>query len=196
MTTFYGSKKQPKNVFGDATPELAEFYATLWRLFPGAMECLKDVQSCWNPEALVHKWTLDDGHIASVKVMLAEDKKVEIDELDHATYTYRTYVNKPEEQGLSLIANIVHSVDGYVVREMIRRCTALGFSILTIHDSFWAHPNNMDTVRKMYNSILAQIASTNLLERILNEITGFNGTLQKKSHDLAASILEANYALS
>jgi len=136
MTTFYGSLQQPKDIFGDNTPELNNFYNILNNELSGAMECMNDMQSCWQSNKKIHQWTLPDGHIAYVKVMVPEDHKIEIDELDHATFTHRIYVNKAQESGLSLAANIIHSVDGYVVREMVRNSKRQGFDLLHIHDSF------------------------------------------------------------
>ena len=197
MTTFYGSKKQPEELFGEGTEELVKFQNILEEQLPGAMECMQDMQGCWDPFALFHKWTLPDGHIAHVPVMQANDMKIEIDELEHATYTFRAYQNKPAAKGLSLAANIVHSIDGYIVREMVRRADLMGFALLTIHDSFWASPNHMNKVRQNYTDILTEISKSNLLGDILREITN-DVDLQhiKLSDTLHTSIVSANYALS
>lgn len=136
MTTFYGSVKQPESVFGEATPELAAFYATLQDLMPGAMEAMHEIQSCWQGDALAHSWSMPDGHHVYIPNMVAVDKKVEIDNLANSTFTHRAYFNEAQEKGLSLAANVVHSVDALVVREMIRRANKQGFTLLTIHDSF------------------------------------------------------------
>lgn len=122
MTTFYGSKAQPKALFGEDTPELKAFYAILEKELGGAVEAMNDIQSCWNPNTLAHEWTLPDGHTAFVPVMEAVDQKIEIDELEHRSFTHRAYINKESTYGISLAANVVHSIDGFIVREMIRRC--------------------------------------------------------------------------
>lgn len=124
MTTFYGSKAQPVALFGEGTPELQAFYNMLENELGGAIEVMNDIQSCWNPTTLAHTWTLPDGHTAYVPVMVAEDKKIEIDELEHRSFTHRAYINEPSQSGVSLAANVVHSIDGFIVREMYRRCGA------------------------------------------------------------------------
>lgn len=197
MTTFYGSKKQPEELFGEGTEELIKFQQILQEQLPGAMECMKDMQDCWRPNALSHTWTLPDGHVAKIPVMQVNDMKIEIDELNHATYTFRTYENKPTPKGLSLAANIIHSIDGYVVREMVRRADKQDFALLTIHDSFWSSPNYMNKVRQNYIDILVEIAKNHLLRDILREITD-DVDLQhiKLSDNLHTSITNADYALS
>ena len=197
MTTFYGSKNQPKKLFGKNTPELKAFYDTLNAELPGAMECMQDMQSCWQGDALAHQWTLPDGHVARVKVENAVDRKVEIDELNHATYTFRSYENAPAPKGLSLAANIVHSIDGYVVREMTRRASIQGFDMLSIHDSFWASPNHMNKVRQNYLDMLIEIAKTDLLGDIMREVTNDDSLeFYKLSDNLHTTMIDADYALS
>jgi len=196
MTTFYGSMNQPKEVFGEDTPEIKAFYKTLERELPGACEVMGDIQGCWQPDVLEHSWPLPDGHMAKVKVMNMVDKKIEVDELNHATFTHRIEVNSPSKKGLSLAANVIHSIDGWIVREMIRRANRQGFQILTIHDSFWCSPNHMNELRQNYNDILAEICDMDLLGDILRYITKTNNPYIKKSNNMAAKVRVADYALS
>lgn len=197
MTTFYGSKKQPQELFGEKTEELSAFYDSLERFLPGAMECMEDLQSCWQGEALEHSWTMPDGHVVHIPVMEPVDKKIEVDELNHATFTHRAWVNTPSKKGLSLAANVIHSIDGWMVREMYRRAQDQEFHLLTIHDSFWASPNFMDNVRQNYLDILIEIADSNLLENILREVTGNTSlVLSKTTTTLSKHMTKAEYALS
>lgn len=198
MTYFYGSRLVPESAFGEL---VNEFYEALEVKLPGAVECMNDMQECWQPDALEHKWTLPDGHTSKVKVMVPVDKKIEIDEMEnangnHATFTHRAYINTPKETGLSLAANIVHSIDGYVVREMFRKAEEQGFELLAIHDSFWASPNYMQNVRENYVQILADIADSDLLQGILRQVTNSQVEYIKLSDNLAPFILKAEYALS
>lgn len=197
MTVFYGSKAEPKKAFGEGTKALKNFYATANRRFPGAMRALKNIQMAWQPYALVHRFTMPDGHIIVAKVMQPIDKKIEVAEFYKATFTYRTMLNEGTEFGISLAANVIHAVDGYVVREMIRRCKKSGFQLAAIHDSFWASPNNMNDVRYHYKSILAEIADSNLLQNILREASQ-NPKLKfkKECKKMGKLIRKSNYALS
>lgn len=122
MTHFYGSKEQPKAVFGEDTQELDIFYDSLDAVAPGAVLVMEHLLAAWQPYALSHSWTMPDGFDVVIKVMEAVDFKVEVDELDHATFTHRIYENQGSEKGLSIAANVVHAIDGMVVREMNRRC--------------------------------------------------------------------------
>lgn len=122
MTSCYGSKKRPKDIFGTDTPELKAFYAAVLKVAPGAWELLQDLLKSWRPFALQHSWKLPDGFDARVKVMEKKETRIEIDELGHASFTYEYYENQGTKEGLSNVANVVHSVDAYVLRSMHRRC--------------------------------------------------------------------------
>lgn len=197
MTVFYGSTKQPEKAFGENTDMLKKFYETLFLKLPGAMDVLKMIQSCWDPTAISYSWTMPDKHRVNMKVFGAVDRKIEVDELDHRTFTYRANINMPKTKGRSLCANVVHSVDAYIARELIRRCAKEKVQVAAIHDSFWTYPNEMNTVRKHFISIAAEIAESTLLQDILRELTGNNAIrVIKDSHTLGAEIRRSEYALS
>jgi hypothetical protein len=126
MTSFYGSKAEPKKLFGEDTPELEAFYKASKQIAPGAWELLTDLLDAWQPYALKHSWQLPDGFNVHIKVMkkIADtpQNKIEIDELDHGTFTYVWYENQGSKKGISLAANTVHSLDAMVVRTMHRKC--------------------------------------------------------------------------
>lgn len=280
MTVMYGSKAKPKEIFGEDTPELEAFYMAAQSLAPGAWELLQDLLGSWQSYALLHEWLLPDGFHARIKVMQPKEIRVEIDELDHATFTYLYYDNKGIPRGhrdsKSNAANVVHSVDAYVLRCMHRRCNydramveraqtliemellarnlgeprtatsltskakeyldhytrsnvadivilpyldaesiqlisddhldALGtivqgmlqyapFPLVTIHDEFKAHPNNVNWVRWQYKEILAELAGSSLIDDILNQIHDTSGTVPKLSSHLPSLIRDSNYAL-
>lgn len=276
MTSFYGSKAEPKNLFGEETPELAAFYQAAQVIAPGAWELLQDLLASWQPYALQHAWVMPDGFDARIKVMKKVDSRIEVDELDHATFSYEFYENQGQKSGLSNAANVTHSVDAYVLRAMHRRCNydrkiaALAsawieiemlerimgakrevslpsgkagyyvqqyerstvpdvvimpylnqenlqqlsqehlehlariingmlqyqpFELVTIHDEFKAHPNNINWVRWQYKEILADLADSYLLDDLLSQIHGRPGTFSKLSQTLGEKIRNSAYGL-
>lgn len=277
MTTMYGSKKTPKDLFGEDTPELAAFYQAVQIIAPGAWELLQDLLASWQPYALSHEWKLPDGFDARVKVMSKKEARIEVDELDHATFTYEFYENQGQKKGISLPANAIHSVDGYVLRCMHRRCNYnrevveqagqlieeelfqrskdevhrnvtrpagkagyyveqyerstlvdvvilpylnevnvqqlsqehleklaeiingmlqyKPFELVTVHDAFAAHPNNVNWVRWQYKEILADIADSNVIDDILSQINGVPCTFQKLSFNLGDQIRNGDMGL-
>jgi len=195
MTVFYGSTEQPKSVFGEG-PELTAFYQALKEKLTGAFQLMTILQSSWRPDVEYHTWTLPDGHVARVPVTQTIEKTLEIDELNHMRFTYRANILCSKPQGRALAANIIHSIDGWIVRMMVRAAEKQGFWMAPIHDCFYASPNNMDKVRANYLTIMAWIAKSNLIETILSEIAGTFVPYTKHSTNLSSYIANAEYALS
>ena len=276
MTALYGSRKEPEQDFGKDTPELAAFWQAMQQVAPGACQLLELLVNSWRPWALEHSWHLPDGFYSRVKVIQKEKKRIEVDELDHATFTYEYYINEGEEKGVKNAPNVVHSIDAWILRNMIRRCNydqdmverasvvleaellrrALGdtsvvgslnqqayyylslygwfgiadpvilphldaaaashmteehlrglarivnsmlehppFPLLTIHDCFAAHPNNLNQVRKHYRNILAELADSSLIDRILSQLYGTPVTVPKLSTRLGTLIRQSAYGL-
>lgn len=122
MTACYGSKAQPLKLFGEDTPEIAAFYAAAYKLAPGAWQLLQDLLASWQPYAKMHAWQLPDGYEAKVKVMADKETRIEVQELDGASFTHHYKENEGTKKGLANAANVVHSVDAYVLRNIHRRC--------------------------------------------------------------------------
>lgn len=118
MTALYGSQAIPKKVFGEGNL-LAMFYETMQEMAPHAWELNEAFLSMWNPDSLCNSWVLPDNFHVHVKVMNQVQETVHF--LDEPFDTYRK-VNQPQEEGRSLGANTIHSIDGMIVREMVRRC--------------------------------------------------------------------------
>ena len=194
MTTFYNSEANPKETFN--ANQLQAFYASLDDTLPGALDVMEAINQYWNSETDVHMWTLPDGHVAKVPVTEMTNIRIEVDELDHRTFTYRYNKQQPSENYRSLVANIVHSVDGYVAREMVRRCHSMKIDLVHIHDCFVFSPDYLQVVQQTYREILAEIANSDLLSDILSEISGTYVPVTKLSTDLAKEILNSEYMLS
>lgn len=283
MTAFYGSKAKPKEIFGEDTPELKAFYKAAYAIAPGAWELLQDLLASWRPYALMHQWKLPDGFDARVKVMVKKEARIEVDELDHATFTYEFYENEGTKSGLSNVANVVHSVDAYVLRTIQRRCNydeqivlrALGainevlhtchlygvqtngtnhkispdsklpyyveqydrsemadvvilpyiqtkedaeclevphleqlreiiltmlvhkpFPVITVHDEFRCHANNVNALRQHYINVFAEIAESRLLSDLMSQLYNTACPVVKICPNLGSLIRGGNYALS
>lgn len=95
------------------------FYKTMEEDMPGIWNLNQTLISLWQPDVLKHSWILPDGFHVHVKVMVKHTDTVHF--LNHPSEVIYM-VNQPTEDGLSLGANSIHSVDGMVVREMTGRC--------------------------------------------------------------------------
>jgi hypothetical protein len=118
MTSLYQSKAVPRLVFGDGAT-LDVFYNTMATLAPGAWELNEAMPAFWDPTALEHSWILPDNFHCHIKVM---DQVRERVRFFNSPFDVFYSVNQPMDEGRSLGANTIHSIDGMIVRELGRRC--------------------------------------------------------------------------
>nr|UVX89064.1 MAG: DNA-dependent RNA polymerase [Bacteriophage sp.] len=121
MTSSYGSKAVPKKVFGEGEM-LDVFYDAAMTIAPGAFKLMDELLESWRPFALEHRLVAPDGFTAVIKVMETKETRIEVDELDHATFTLQYRVNEGTERGRANVANTTHFCDAYLLRGMERRC--------------------------------------------------------------------------
>ena len=194
MTVGYGSKRQPEALFGEDTPELKAFYSVLMQNLSGAMDVMDLLLDCWDSSALHHVYKLPDGH--TVRLPSVKHNQYVMDVGLKSDILFTLTENEPSKDKTNIIANVVHSIDGYIAREMVRRGHKYGFQVAHIHDSFWTSPIFMNQLRKNYVEILAEIAESNLLEDIMTQLTGRKVSIAKDSDNLGKLIRKSEYALS
>lgn len=190
MTHWYNSKATPKALLSET--ELEVFYEVIEGVCPGADDVMSTINDCWNPEATHHSFTMPDGHSVYIPVVEGVNVTYVDDELGEIPLRY--YEQSTSDNYRSLAPNICHAVDGYIAREMIRRCD---FQLSHIHDCFVFSPDHLQEVAQTYREIMAEIARSNLLQDILQQITGDKGlVITKLSDDLDKDILASSYMLS
>lgn len=190
MCSFYNSISKPKEIFGENTLELAEFYKALRKYCEGALEVQDVINSCWDNSKDCNIWTLPDGHTAYCPVSKVLESKIEIPEKGmKITYTHTVQRANPQENR-SLCPNLVHSLDAYICREVVKRLNELDIEVSPIHDSFGVHPNHCDELRRVYRELLAEIYESDTLINLLKEITDkdINVDIPSANKDIAQAI--------
>ena len=190
MCSFYNSVSKPKEIFGENTLELAEFYKALRKYCQGALEVQDTINACWDNSKDVNVWTLPDGHTAYCPVSKVLESKIEIPEKGmKRVYTHTVQRANPQESR-SLCPNLIHSIDGYICREVVKRLNELDIEVSPIHDSFGVHPNHCDELRRVYRELLAELYESDTLINLLKEITGkdINIDIQPANKDIAQAI--------
>lgn len=117
MTALYGSTATPKSYFGD---KIEIFYETMEDEAPGAWDLNMGIQELWNAmDGNVYDWYLPDGFYACIETCDKEDIPFIFYEEE---YLVTQKVNQRPRFHKGLGPNLIHSVDGMIVREMGRRC--------------------------------------------------------------------------
>lgn len=175
MTAFYNSTAVPKRIFGEG--ELLDiFYKTMAEQAPGAWELNETMLAIWDEKALVNDWVLPDNFHVWIKVMGSTTESVNfLNQPFDVTYSQ----NMPIKGGRSLGANMIHSVDGMIVRELARRCMydplrieKIRHLLSTGQTSFYSGSSDKD---KMVLLLWDHYQDSGFLSaRILDYITGEN----------------------
>lgn len=192
MTSFYN--KQSHDNFTDK--QEAVFNQVLSGSFRGAIIVKNLVNAHWNKDATSHSWRLPDGHVVLVHVKEIFNVKVSLPEYDGYWFPFRYEDISCSSKGSSLLPHVIHSIDGYIMRQIVIRAAIEGFQVAHIHDAVTTHPNNMQRVRELYVEVLAEIAESDLLLDILKDISGHRLQLSKLSNNLGDKIRKSDYALS
>jgi hypothetical protein len=126
---------------------------------------------------------------------------------DEVTKEVIYYVNQYERSGMADIVILSHLVPGdmgYLSTEHLKALAVIitgmvqymPFEVITIHDEFKCHANNMNHLRQQYINVLAELADSNVLSDILGQLHGVSCTYTKLSSNLSTLIRNSNYALS
>jgi hypothetical protein len=196
IPAMYASEAEPKRVFGE------ELVGTFWQAmskYAGAYWYLKYLPQLWNPNMTEYSFTMPDGYrvYSPVTGTMGEDVFVEM--LGDTVHIAQS-VQGCKEKSKCFLANITHSFDAYILRNIVRKCKAEGIDIMVIHDSFGTHPNHMAKVVRWYKEELAALVVLNPLQDILEEIFGVRVEIPVFSNltreELANEILEGEYSLN
>ncbi len=196
MTHYYNSIKVPKSKLGT---HYKDFIKQLADSFPGAEDIKEILNNCWNSNKNSYEWTMPDEHVCKIKVIVEHNTVVKLTgNKKEFEYKYKYYENECSDNGTEILANIIHSIDAYIAREMIRKVTnrkgTNNVIIAHIHDAFTFHPNDAPLVIQAYKEILADIHDSNLLADIVYQLSGQHiGITKEITRD---EILASVYALN
>lgn len=187
MTHYYNSIKNPRDTFED--DELEAFYKVLDGLLPAGERVMKILNKQWNPRAKHHTWVLPDGHTAHVKTMT---QQLGVYTFRDVKLEYLYYVNKGNKTDFrSLAPNMVHSIDGYIARQMVLRAP---FELVHVHDCFLFHPNNWQEVRRLYKELMIEINEEYNINHLVQSLNG--KVLDIEVGNVRDLVLQSEYALS
>lgn len=151
---------------------------------------IKDMfQNLWDDTRTEWNWTLPDGF--KVSYFTQEARILTITPFHESEIQVIANMIAPTTRNTGLGVNFIHSIDAYVARQMIIRCP---FEIITIHDGFRCLPVNAKAMRVVYNTIMAEITDSTLLEDIVKEISGADIKFNKQFN--GKHVMNSKYAIS
>jgi DNA-directed RNA polymerase len=196
--------KRDVEVDKDSTPLHSDFMTmqdafneAMKDIAPKAIIAMDAIQMLNNKDIGTYHWTLPDGFIVKYDVKV----DVEINFMDYTkngvqvevTGTKEMYM--PDENNRGMAPNVIHSVDGYIARNLIRRMQNHGKFITTIHDAFACMPEDCDLMRSIYSDLLVELLESDLLNDLLSQIANTNIHIAKTGDLTAEDIRGSEYFL-
>jgi hypothetical protein len=120
MCYYYGSDMQPKITFGEGE-DLELFLLAAKHVAPEAFDLRSILLGLADPTRLDYTYTMPDRGVVHKRVWVKKDYRIQ-EPLLGSSFTFRTKVNEGKEDDKALAADVTHSIDSYVVREINRRC--------------------------------------------------------------------------
>ena len=169
-----------------------EYQGSAWDIFEGAM--LSIAPSAYKLMNLIYSynsagrtkfnWTMPDGFKVETTSTITYGYRHGTSEpirtgkgpirgwfIDHNGKTHEGSISVKLEEydafSRALAPNLIHSIDAYFGREVIKRCW---FDVSFIHDSFGVHPNYAHHLRAIAKEVAIELLESNLLEDILNQL--------------------------
>lgn len=227
MVFLYGAMKaqilfkinDPKNGVREG---IREFFPTdwsddkCWDAFEGAMEeiapaainLMNLIYTYNTKDKTKFQWTMPDGaKVETTSTITYNGKRKGKDPIkgwfiDHHGKTHEgsiaTTLEEHDPFSRALAPNVIHSIDAYFLREVVRRCD---FELNVIHDSFGCHPNNAMKLLQIAREVAAEIVDSDLILDILSQINPAQTAWNERKGKIAfgdltkQDVLNSNYIL-
>ena len=185
------SEENP-NWFSDA------FEHAMNTIAPNAMSAMANMQALNDENIDTYYWTMPDGFRVKYDVKRDVEYEGHRTSINGTSFTFstKTSVYGGTKYNAGMAPNIIHSIDGYVARQLIRHMEEK--YITSIHDAFGTHPNDITKLKQGYAKIMIELLNSNILNDIMKEIA--NGRTYKvptRSNNLTEEhILKSEYAIA
>lgn len=204
MTLFYNSESNVKQAFNYNNELINNFIASVREICPNSYDLMLKVRELYYnicKDFSYMSYELPDGF----QVVLPQ-YDLEVVTLDSLYYrcSFNLNVVRPNDKNMrSLFPNITHSLDAFLCRELIRgimmknKLENKSIEVLPIHDCFYSHPNNLDTISSIYSQTMNKLYNKSygdILESIIHQLQGNKGFINPFTHsdkitDLSMHIL-------
>lgn len=119
------------------------FYETMEKMAPGAWDLNLGLQELWDKiPGNVYDWVMPDNFHACIET---SDKEMVEFTFDGEKYALPQKIDARPQFHKGLGPNLIHSVDGMVVREMFRRCMFNKDTIMTVVDAITSEKQGSNT---------------------------------------------------
>lgn len=180
MQYVYGGTKTPKQTFGEENfPLLMEAIAVLFPYASEYLDVTRNLLTYLDPDLLRVEWTLPDNHHISIPLMdvqtyvFHEEPQYE----DRDPLKIRTAFNTPPAKYRAFPANIIHSIDAYILRTLLRYCSVDRSYYLQYQRAIQAELNKREPTMSTQQTDITQLPNYKTLST--EQLNDLNGILKE-----------------
>lgn len=178
MTALYGSTATPQAIFGD---NIDVFYETMEHMAPGAWDLNLGLQELWDEiDGTTYDWVMPDNFYCCIET--SDKEVIPFTFLDKEFSVVQKVDARPRfHKGLG--PNLIHSIDGMIVREMFRRCqfdpaVTLRVTNLIINGADGTTGRSAQMVQHLWDHYLESgFLSVRILDYLFDDTIGLVDTL-------------------
>lgn len=120
-------------------------------------------------DKFIIRWTMPDGF--KVEMPLKRSGSISmLTEAFRGNFMFNELGWDKQKNFRGLVPNIIHSIDGYICRQVIRNAAKKGIKVLSIHDCFVVHPSYASIVKRLYTIELKKLNRMNIIDYIIKQI--------------------------
>ena len=202
MTTLYSKAnvgetiKEADLAITEEAEEINELFQHSFNIVaPEAKEAMEALLSLNNEDKGVYYWSMPDNFQVKYDVKSKHDIHIQGQSKEGIHLEFNQTVKRyaPSEHNRGMSPNIIHSFDGYIVREIERQ---FNHFFTSIHDAFGVHYNYIDELREIYINILCDINTKDYLKPIMEQVSLTQHNTLKKNTLSNEDIRTSVYYLS
>ena len=76
----------------------------------------------------------------------------------------------PQKQSTAFPPNFIHSLDASHMMLSALECQKAGLNFASVHDSYWTHASDVDTMSNILRTAFIRLHSENIMERLRSEL--------------------------
>lgn len=116
-----------------------------------------------------YEWRLPDNFLVRMDQYDKETVMLTSPLFEHG-FQFTHDIKKANGNHRPLLVNLIHSIDAYLNRCIIRKFMLLGKPIAPVHDAWLIHPNDVDLVKTTYKNALEELVRDNYLAKAIKQI--------------------------
>ena len=163
-------KEDLKELYFDGVEEY--FYQAQDNITPMVSILKETFQTLWDDGRVDYKWTLPDGFVAHLRP--EETVEIEVNPFGGLPISMIARAINPTTRNTTLGVSIIHSVDGFIARELVNRCNyneeALMKTLVDLDDYLLLNSDRQTYGSEESNIIIGGFISHAVIERLDEEM--------------------------